>query len=218
MSSFEEIKDTYKKSFDKYGDSPKSILTPKGRNNLRYSVIEDYIDAKQGLNILDYGCGLGYLYEYLKHRYKDLNYHGYDFVNEFIEHCNEKHANRNIHFSIINPQDKLKEKFDVVFASGVFNLKTSKSDEESKNYALSKINELYNCSKNLLICDFPSEYVDFTQPGAQHFSLKEISDYCVNNLGRKFIIRHDKLPYEFTLVVWKNDNILKPSNIFEHGT
>lgn len=218
MSSFEDIKNTYKKSFDKHGDSPKSILTPKGRNKLRYSFVEDYINIQQGLNILDYGCGLGYLFEYLKKRYADLDYHGYDFVDEFIKHCNEKYSSTNARFSVINPTEKIKEEFDVVFASGVFNLKTSESPEESKNYAFAKINELYQCSKNILICDFPSEYVDFTQPGAQHFSLKEISDYCVKYLGRKFIIRHDKLPYEFTLIVWKNDNILKPSNVFELGT
>ena len=111
---------------------------------------------------------------------------------------------------------KIEEKFDIVFASGVFNLKSS--EPKSKEYAYSKIKELHNSSKKLFICDFPSQYVDFKQPGAQHFNIGEISDFCVNNLSRKFIIRHDKLPYEFSLIVWKNDDILRPNNIFEYET
>ena len=85
-------------------------------------------------------------------------------------------------------------------------------------YAFSKMKELYECSKQLFIIDFPSQYVDFIQPKAQHFKINEVTDFCINNLSRKFIIHHDKLPYEFTLVAWRNDKILRPINIFENET
>ena len=193
-------------------------MTPKGRNINRYSVISDYVDFQKELDILDYGCGLGYLYEYLKPRYSNLNYYGYDIIPDFISHCKDKFTDNNSYFSLVQPEKKIKKKFDVVFASGVFNLKSSESEEESMEYAFSKIKELYDCSKQLLIIDFPSQYVDFIYPGTQHFEISKITNFCVNNLSRKFIIRHDKLPYEFTLVIWKNDNIIRPLNIFEHET
>ena len=218
MSSFENIKKQYKSQFEKYGDSPKSILTPKARNSIRYSIISDYVNSNKELNILDYGCGLGYLLEYLKPRYKNLNYHGYDLIPDFISHCNGKFLEGNSEFSVVSPDKKIKDEFDVVFASGVFNLKSSESEEESKLYAFSKIKELFFSSKELLIVDFPSQYIDFTHPEAQHFNIGEVIDFCVNQLSRKFIIRHDKLPYEFTLVVWKNDKISKPLNVFEYET
>jgi cyclopropane fatty-acyl-phospholipid synthase-like methyltransferase len=218
MNSFENIKKQYKAEFDKHGDSPKSILTPKGRNANRYSVITDYVDFQTELDILDYGCGLGYLYEYLKPRYSNLNYHGYDLMPDFISHCKDKFTDNNSHFSLVQPEKKIKKKFDVVFASGVFNLKSSEFEAESMEYAFSKIKELYDCYKQLFIVDFPSQYVDFIYPGAQHFNINEITDFCINNLSRKFIIRHDKLPYEFTLVAWRNDTILRPLNIFENET
>ena len=218
MNSFENIIKQYKTEFDKHGDSPKSILTPKGRNSNRYSVITDYVGSQKGLDILDYGCGLGYLYEYLKPIYSNLNYHGFDFMPDFISHCKDKFSNNNSLFSVVQPDEKIDKEFDVVFASGVFNLKSSNSEIESKQYAFSKIKELYNCSKELLIVDFPSQYVDFKQDAAQHFTINEISDFCVHNLSCKFIIRHDKLPYEFTLVAWRNDTILRPLNVFENET
>ena len=216
MNFFENLIKQYKTEFDKHGDSPKSILTPKGRNFNRYSVISNYINPQDKLDILDYGCGLGYLYEYLNPIYSNLNYHGYDLMEDFISHCKNKFTNSNSKFSLVDPEKKIKEKFDVVFASGVFNIKTS--EHGSKEYAYSKIKELHNSSKKLFICDFPSQYVDFKQSGAQHFDVGEISDFCVKNLSRKFIIRHDKLPYEFTLIVWKNDRIVRPDNVFEYET
>lgn len=216
MNSFEKIKKQYKNEFDKYGDSPKSILTPKGRNTLRYSVIRDYVNFQKELNILDYGCGLGYLYDYLKPRCSKLNYHGYDLVPDFISHCKAKFDDKDSQFSVVNPNQKITNKFDIVFASGVFNLKTSESKEDSMQYAFSKIKDLFNCSNEILIIDFPSEYVDFQQNNAQHFSIQQISDFCVNNLSRKFSIRHDILPYEFTLIIWKDDEILRPQNTFKN--
>ena len=218
MNSFENIKKQYKTEFDKHGDSPKSILTPNGRNANRYSVISDYVDFQKELEILDYGCGLGYLYEYLKLRYSNLNYHGYDIMPDFISNCKNKFEDNNSRFSLVQPEKKIEKKFDVVVASGVFNLKSSESKAESMEYAFSKIKELYECSKQLFIVDFPSQYVDFKHPEAQHFNINEVTDFCINNLSRKFIIRHDKLPYEFTLVVWRNDKILRPINVFENET
>jgi hypothetical protein len=89
------------------------------------------------------------------------------------------------------------------------------SDEtESKGYAYAKLKELYAQTNQLLVCDFLSDYVDFKQEGAQHFSVEEISRFCYENLSRKFQIRHDVLPYEFTLIVWKDASIKRPDNVY----
>ena len=84
MNTFDDIKNQYTTQFKKFGDSPKSIFTPKGRNNIRYSVIQDYVKLNDELSILDYGCGLGYLYDYLKVNLPNLKYYGSDFVEDFI--------------------------------------------------------------------------------------------------------------------------------------
>lgn len=216
MSSFDHIKNQYTSQFEKFGDSPKSIFTPKGRNNIRYSVIQDYVKLNDELSILDYGCGLGFLCDYLKVNLPNLEYYGSDFVEEFISHCQKKFTHINSHFFLVDPLAHFYRKFDIVYASGVFNLKSSLKEKKSKQYAFDKIKELFNASNKILICDFASEYVDFKQDEAQHFSIQEVADFCVKNLSRKFLIRHDKLPYEFTLVVWKNDEILRPQTIFKN--
>ena len=69
-------------------------------------------------------------------------------------------------------------------------------------------------TKKVFICDFPSEFVDFKQPNSQHFKVKETIDFIVKNLSRRFQLRHDILPYEMTVIVYKDDCIKRPESAF----
>jgi hypothetical protein len=114
----------------------------------------------------------------------------------------------------VDSNELLGKNYDIVFSSGVFNIKTDDNVEVSKKYAFERIKYLFQITNDVLICDFLSAFVDFQQSNSQHFSVQEIADFCVKHLGRKFQIRHDLLPYEFTLIVHKNSDIQKPENIF----
>ncbi len=214
MTYFEAIKDLYRNSFTEHGDSSASLLTPKGRNSTRFSAIDPFL--KQGkLSVCDYGCGLGYLHDYIgsKTNGKDVNYTGVDMLPEFIEKCKEKYSKAD--FFVVGSNDLIGKNFDIVFSSGVFNIITHEDPAISKQYAFDRIKYLFDITGEVLICDFLSDFVDFKQSNSQHFSVQEIAEFCVKHLGRKFQIRHDLLPYEFTLIVHKNSNILRPDNIFE---
>ena len=214
MKTHLEIIKLYKSEFQKYGDSPHSILTPKGRNKMRYSVLNDFI-SNDTTSLLDYGCGLGYLYQYLKDNSYDIKYEGMDIVDDFILACKDKYPEIKDSFKLINPKSKINRNYDITFASGVFNLLESEDTHESLERAYKRIKELFDITDKFLICDFPSPYVDFIQKDAQHFKIENLLSFCIKNLSRKFIIRHDVLPFEFTLILWKNDTILKPQNIYE---
>ena len=211
MEGFEEIKGMYVEAHKKHGDSPASLLTPKGRSHLRFRSTRQVID-KNGLKILDYGCGLGYLYEYLSKIDYSVEYTGVDIVPQFIESCKAKYPN--VQFNVIDPNLSIDGEFNIVFASGVFNLMTHESEVISKDYALERIEYLFSLTNNILVCDFLSSLVDFKQPKAQHFSPSEIFEFCSKNLSRRFQLRHDLLPYEMTLLAWKNDDIKRPDNIY----
>ena len=131
----------------------------------------------------------------------------------FVEACRNKFGS-DARFDAIDPRHPLEGRYDVVFASGVFNLQSHADPAVSKRYAFDRIIDLFTLTEGALICDFPSGYVDFQQDGAQHFRLAEVADFCVSKLSRRFIIRHDILPYEFTLIAWKDDRIARPQNIF----
>jgi SAM-dependent methyltransferase len=213
MSSFDKIKKLYNENFQKFGDSPASLLTPKGRNDLRFRAINPFI-IKDSVSILDYGCGLGYLLDYLiKLKLNEkCTYTGYDILPNFIKSCKTKFKNGT--FKLISENENFNEKFDIVFASGVFNIKSHHSEFESKEYAFTRIEKLFSITNEVFICDFPSQYVDFKQSDAQHFGVEELLGFCTDKLSRRFILRHDLLPYEMTAIVFKDSSVLRPDNIY----
>lgn len=208
---FDHIRQLYRESYEVNGDSPSSLLTPKGRNELRFRAVAPLIDGP-GASILDYGCGLGYLYDYLSALDPSIKYTGVDILPEFIQACAEKYPTAT--FSQISAHEDVSGTYDIVFSSGVFNLATHDDPKDSKNYAFERLEHLFGLTRKVLVCDFLSTLVDFVQPGAQHFSIAEISSFVTAKLGRKFQIRHDLLPYEQTLIVFKNDGIVRPQNIY----
>lgn len=215
-SQFDNIKQLYQVSYSLYGDSPASLLTPKGRNNLRFRAIDQFIN-KESFRILDYGCGLGYLLDYLSLNAKQFEYVGVDLLPDFVNACKLKypqHKFPNASFRTIGPEECINESFDIIFSSGVFNIRTHPEVVQSKAYAFKRLEELYRLANEAMVCDFLSAYVDYQQESAQHFSASEIADFCIHKLGRRFTIRHDLLPYEMTAIIWKDSAIKRPENIF----
>lgn len=69
-----------------------------------------------------------------------------------------------------------------------------------------------------MICDFLSQFVDYKQQDSMHFEIQEIADFCFKKLSRRFVIRHDLLPYEYTLIVYKDAEIVRPDNYYKADT
>ena len=203
----------YQDSFRQHGDSPSALMTPKGRNEMRFRALDQFA-RRPYAQLLDYGCGLGYLWDYLQKKAAQVSYTGVDMLPEFVEACRKKHGG-GARFELIDVQAPISGKYDVVFASGVFNLRSDTDDGRSREYAFRRLEQLFNVCGEVLVCDFLSSNVDYTQPGGQHFSPAEIADFCMTKLTRRFVIRHDLLPYEFTLIAWRDSAIRRPDNIYE---
>lgn len=211
---FETIRQQYQDSFAVHGDSASSVLTPKGRGDIRFSAIEPYV-KETSLSVLDYGCGLGFLLKHLRNNGFENAYHGVDLVPEFVSACEAKYADDAASsFSVIGENQPLEGTYDIVFASGVFNLKSHDEAQASIDYALSRIASLFAICNKYLICDFMTSHVDFVQEGAQHFDPSEMLSYAIENLSRRSLIRHDLLPYEFSLIVVKDNEIKRPDSIY----
>jgi len=210
---FERIKGMYEESFRANGDSPAALLTPKGKHALRFRVMDE-VRVEGPYSLLDYGCGLGYLLEFLRKREHPVRYTGVDILPSFVEACRTKFP-EGADFHLVDPKAQVQGRYDVVFSSGVFNIKLGENEAQSKAYAFAKIEELFAVAEQALVCDFLSGFVDFRQPDSMHFGVEEIAEFCCRRLSRRFVIRHDLLPYEFTLITYKDAAIKRPDNVFE---
>ncbi|MFM9941047.1 MAG: class I SAM-dependent methyltransferase [Hyphomicrobiaceae bacterium] len=212
MSNIENIVAAYRESFALNGDSPSAVLCPKGRQNIRFDVLTSEIKSDR-FTILDFGCGLGHFYEYLQDRFPLCDYHGVDIVPEFIDAARSKFGDR-ARFEFASDTYEPVQLYDYVFVSGTFNLKYLNVEPDNTDYILGRIKSLFGKTRHIMTCDFMSTNVDFRQPDAFHMDPAFLTSHVSRSLTRRFKLRHDYMPYEFAVILYQEDAILRPDNVF----
>lgn len=89
----------------------------------RFSVLIENIDLSNK-RILDAGCGLAHLYDFLKRLEIPFKYTGIDLSEKLIGFCREKYPEAEFRCTDIVTCDECLEgnSFDIIYSSGVFNL------------------------------------------------------------------------------------------------
>ena len=109
---------------------------------LRFEVLKNIFF--QGASVLDVGCGLGNLYDYLKKQGYNFNYTGVDILPEMIFRAKEKNPQAEFFSANIFEDDLFGDrKFDVIYASGIFNIELGNNEDFLRN-ALQKFVSLSN--------------------------------------------------------------------------
>ena len=135
---------TYKNAFQNHGNTPETLGWTKGRQHIRFSALCEHL--KDNSSLLDYGCGFGDLYKYLMEKKININYKGCDIINEFVE-VSSKTVGKDSIFKI-ELQSEIKEKFDHIICSGVFNFLYTKNKEKHQKIVFERIKHLYDsCNK-----------------------------------------------------------------------
>jgi cyclopropane fatty-acyl-phospholipid synthase-like methyltransferase len=210
----DEVIKQYREQFQKHGNSINSLFIPKGRQKERFdSLIREF---KNDFSILDYGCGLGHLKAYLDNKFTNFKYTGVDIVNEFIEQSNQNYNKAN--FYLINSVQDIKENFDHIVAAGVFNMLYDKDIVKHKKIVFDTISYLFSITNKSLAVNFMTDQVDFIQEGAYHQNILEIYSFITENLSKRLILDQSYMPYEYSVIIFKDQEILRPDNIYAEIT
>lgn len=212
----QKISREYDENLIKYGNSPKSV----GQLNIttlekRLSILAEVGDLKNS-KILDFGCGIGHLYSFLKKKIKFKGeYVGYDISNEMINFAKKKYKNirfenKNILLSRIN------ERFDYIFINGTFNNQTT----QNLSWIKKTLKILFEKTNKAIAFNNISSYVDYFDKRLFYAEPEKIFNFCKSELSPLVTLRHDyqikkkKLPYEFTTYVYKT-KIKKRKNLIK---
>ena len=210
----DDVIEAYRASHAMHGDSPSAVMWPKGRQDLRFRALTKHVDPDSPCTILDYGCGLAHLRDYLlAHGYR-ATYLGADIVPEFVEAGRQKHPEST--FILVTGDGDTGTKVDHVVASGTFNIVEGDRDSHWSAVRGALVRLFERCASSLAV-NFMTDQVDFQQDGAFHVSPAEVADFVSHALSRRFTLDHSYMPYEFTVVVHRDDRILRPDNVFEHA-
>lgn len=191
----------YTKLFEKFGDSPKSVMIPKDNQHLRFNSIAKFLDPEVKMSYLDYGCGLAHQLDYFhKHGFNNLDYTGVEINNDFIIHSQKKYPAS----TFLNREDFIQSstKFDYIGVVGTFNLIYS-TKEKQKAFVFEEMRRLWQRTDKILFINFMSTVVDYIQENAYHQEIGELYSFVSRELSRKIIIESDYLPFEYTVVIIK---------------
>lgn len=188
----------YSKNLALHGDRPEALRwSPEGQR-IRYGVMLDAFPDISGKRILDYGCGKGDLYGFIKGRGLDVSYTGIDINPELINLAIRKYPEARFIASDVEEM-ALEEEFDIVFLCGVFNNKVEGIEESMRNV----LSALFEKTAEALAVNALSSHARDKAVELNYTSPEELSSFVRANLTPHVELIQGYLPEDFTLVLHK---------------
>jgi len=198
--------DYYEEKLKKYGPTFQSVdWNSKESQELRFDQLIKVIDkSDDNFSILDYGCGYGALYLYLKSKFPKFYYYGYDASDAMIEKAISLNSNTQCNW-FSDPINLIKT--DYVVASGLFNVKQSYHHDEWNEYAIDTLLSLNTLAVKGFAFNLLTKYSEKVRMKNNLFYADPLYffDYCKKNFSRNIALLHDYSLYEFTILVRKGN-------------
>lgn len=200
-----KIKDYYSEKIKLYGPTSKGVdWNTIESQYLRFNRLTTILSRTDKSTILDYGCGYGALLDYLINEYPSdaFTYSGYDISSEMIKEAKKKFPSNAKKFK--NTFD-IKNRFDYVFASGIFNVKLDAENKDWEKYVLSEIEILFNASKKGISFNLLTSYsdIEFRSDKLYYADPSFYFNWCMKNLSKNVKLDHHYPLYEFTISIIK---------------
>lgn len=214
--SYYQIVEHYEQCFHTYGDTSKGVdWTNQTDANLRYQIMFDSIRNlnTQPISILDFGCGCGHFYEWIKKQgyTKNIQYSGLDISPIFcatIKHKFPEIDVYNMDILIENNYEKL-PMFDYIIMNGVFTEKLKLEQTEMVNFMQKILEIMFTKTKKCIAWNIMTPLADWKRDDLFYFDFTLLSTYLKNKLSRNFIIRHDYGLWEYTVYLYKDSETFK---------
>ena len=182
-----ELLHFYNRHLKDFGDAPQAVRwTPEGQRR-RYETLLKIAGDFSGEKILDFGCGKGDLYEFIKGRDISINYCGIDVNENLIKLAKSKYPETEF-IAVDLEESEFERVFDVIFVCGVFNLRVAGIEESMKNV----LKKLFRLCKEALHVNLLSYYI--AQRNVELFYVKpeEVMKFAITELSRSVTLMHEK--------------------------
>jgi SAM-dependent methyltransferase len=201
-----EIADYYTNKLAEYGETPRGVDWNGEESQLcRFEQLCKMInvDTVSHFSINDLGCGYGALYDFLASKYKNFSYSGIDVSENMIKAATERHKNKpQARFVLSSEPDQVT---DFGIASGIFNVRMDRSDDEWISYLeitldrldkTSRVGFAFNCLTSYSDKEKMRDYLYYANPCT-------LFELCKRRYSRNVALLHDYGLYEFTILVRK---------------
>ncbi len=199
--SKEQLLSFYNLHYKKFGERPEALRwTPQGQLRRYYTFLEIAPDLNNR-KILDYGCGMGDFYKFLKRRGISVNYTGIDINENFIKVARKKYPECIFKVMSID-EGPLEGYYDYIFICGVFNLRVPGVQDDLRNALITLFK---NCNKGMAL-NALSSHTPVKDVELNYTSPEDTVKFAIENLSPAVVLRHDRIPNDFTLFIYTSYN------------
>ena len=188
------ILERYDRRLADLGPTPEALGWTKNRHVLRYHILLEPWQLKNE-RLLDFGCGFGDMYAYCREHLPEVRYEGVDLNPSLVDVGRARYPG--ISLRVVDAlKDGLDGQWDVIVASGVFNLKLA------DNWAfIQQMFELFaRRARRGFAANFLSSRVDYELADTFHADPVKVLDLAYR-FSNRVTLRNDYMPFEFTVYV-----------------
>lgn len=209
--SKKDMNQYYSNLLRKYGTSPKALAYNSSLQQIhRYSALTNIQPISKLSSVLDVGCGLGYLSDFLRDNGWQGNYTGIDINPDIIQAASERRPSDNFLCKDLLTED-FEDKFDYVFCGATLQHKPKYTD--ALKYLEAMIVRMFSLSYKGLAFDVFTNQVDYEREVSIYVSPSHLLELCYR-LTNRLVIRHDFRPYEIMVYLY-NQTDINELNIYQ---
>ena len=198
-----DVRNYYDGKVTEHGASSKGVdWNGIDSHYLRFDQLHRLFDTADDCSVLDYGCGYGALYEFLKTKNSNAKYHGCDISDLMLAQGTKAHPE--LEGRLVNTLSD-EAKFDFVVASGLFNVKLETEETAWHGFIESTLNEFNQRSRKGFAFNILTSYSDEDKKCTHLHYADPLFwfDWCKKHCSRNVALLHDYELYEFTILVRK---------------
>jgi SAM-dependent methyltransferase len=202
-----QIDHYYQGNLSKHGASAQGVgWKNEEAQQIRFDQLLKVIYTQGKFSINDAGCGVGDLSGYLRDRFPETLYFGYDLMAEMIDEAKNKYPENDFQKFFLIDQLSQMGSADYSVASGILNLKFDCAESQWKNYIVETISTLNEKSNLGFAFNALTKYSDkeFMKPELYYTDPLWLFDYCKTHFAKNVALLHDYNQYDFTILVKKN--------------
>jgi SAM-dependent methyltransferase len=191
----------------RYGDRPEGVGWPVAKDApTRYRVMLELIrpEHRSGVRLLDFGCGLSHLYEYIRGEgIAGIEYSGLEISATYLEISRRKHPGVTYYDIDVLEDDAALPEFDYIVMNGIFTSRARMSREEMFGFVSSLVVRVFAHARHGIAFNVMSKQVEWEREDLFHLPIDPLADFLARNVSRHFVIRHDYGLYEYTTYVYR---------------
>lgn len=199
-----DVERYYTAKLAEHGATPRGVdWNGDASQILRFEQLEKLISPGARFSVNDIGCGYGAMFGFLRQRHPDVDYDGCDISPDMVDAASRQfRGDARAAFAV---GSKPRRTADYGFASGIFNVRLGRTDQEWQAYMTATLDLIAQTSRLGFAFNCLTSYSDPDRMRADLYyaSPTAIFDLCKRRYSRHVALLHDYGLYEFTILVRK---------------